>query len=317
MACIETPRLDSRPYPDHLVRAARALLADAIRLPLDPMLREVAEVVQARYPQHATQLHEGARDLGVDPVVLTLGQLSYDLVLSQYACSTMALATPDGPVVARNMDWMPADLIARASCVVPTEHGLSAGFVGGVGVVTGLSRRGFAVVLNAVVDSGPDLDGYPVLLFLRHLLDEARDFDDALRQATTTRLTSPALITLAGIHNDQRAVVERTPTRAEVRRPEGDGPLFTTNHYRLLARPDEYCDRFPCLMRWTRELPARPGIEELLALLRREPVFNEITAQHVILHPASGMLRMWVPSALLAGGEHTGSGTLRELLGQG
>jgi hypothetical protein len=315
MTCIETLRLDARPYPEHLVRAARALLADAVRPPLDPGLAEVARLVRTRYPGHAAQVDESARDLGVDPLVLTLGQLSYDLTLSQYACSTMALATPDGPVVARNMDWMPANLIARASCVVPTAHGWSAGFVGGVGVVTGLSRRGFAVVLNAVVGGGPDLEGYPVLLFLRHLLDEARDFDDALERATATRLSSPALLTLAGMHNDQRAVVERTPTRAAVRRADGDEPLLTTNHYRLLGPADEYCDRFPCLNGWTKKLPARPGVEDLLGLLSRPPVFNEITAQHVVLHPATGLLRMWVPSALLADGGHGGPGALRELLG--
>src|SRR5204862_170667 len=84
--------------------------------------------VRARYPEHAAQVDEAARDLGVDNLVLTLGQLSYDLTLSQYACSTIALATPDGPVAARNMDWCPADLIARASCVVPGGNGILAGW---------------------------------------------------------------------------------------------------------------------------------------------------------------------------------------------
>ena len=314
MSCIETPRLEARPYPEHLARASRALLSSAVRLPLDPFLAEVAHLVRARYPQHSAQVDEAAADLGVDVLVLTLAQLNYDLALSQYACSTMALATPDGPVVARNMDWCPADLIAGASCLVPTAHGLSAGFVGSVGVVTGLSQRGFGVVLNAVIGGGPDPEGYPMLLFLRHLLDEASDFDDALRRATQTRLASSALITLAGTRNDQRVVVERSPTRAEVRRPTGDQPLLTTNHYRQLARADEPCDRFGCLTRWTRDLPARPGVEDLLALLTREPVANEITAQHIILHPASGLMRMWVPAHLMAAEPAAPMG-LRELFG--
>ena len=64
-----------------------------------------------------------------------------------------------------------------------------------------------------------------------------------------------------------------------------------------------------------RELPRRPRPEDLLALLTRPPVANEITAQHVVLHPASGLLRMWVPSAL-AGGTHADPAALRELLGR-
>ena len=41
-----------------------------------------------------------------------------------------ALATPDGPVLARNMDWPHEALVARASCVTPTPHGQSAGYLG-------------------------------------------------------------------------------------------------------------------------------------------------------------------------------------------
>lgn len=315
MTCIETPRLDSRPFPAPLQDASRALLASSVRLPPDPTLRDLAQMVRDRYPAHRQQIDEAAAELGVDPLLLTLGQLNYDLQMGQFACSTMALATPDGPVAARNMDWWPADLIARASCVVPAGQGHSAGFVGGVGVVTGLSRRGFGVVLNAVVGGPPDLDGYPVLLFLRHLLDEALDFDDALRRATTTRLASSALITLVGTRNHERAVVERTPRHAEVRRPQGDRPLLTTNHYRQMAPPDEGCDRYPCLTRWADDLPARPAAEDLLGLLRRGPVFNEITAQHIVMHPAAGVLRMWVPAELLGEQrERAGSEVLRELL---
>src|SRR5439155_24347759 len=126
---------------------------------------------------------------------LTLAKLSYDVLMGLYACSTVALATPGGPVVARNMDWSPEGKIARASCVMPTAHGLNPGPLGCVGVVTGLSRRGFAVVLNAVGCPRLEPAGYPVLLFLRHLLDRAADFDDALRLAQSTPLLSSALIT--------------------------------------------------------------------------------------------------------------------------
>jgi hypothetical protein len=309
MTCTETPRLDRPPFPDRLVRASRALLEDAaLMLRQEPRFVELARSVLPRYPEHRPRIERAAESLRADPVDLTLATLSYDLLMGMYGCSTMVLATGDGPLVARNMDWSPTDLIARASCVVPTSHGLNAGFVGAPGVVTGLSLRGFAVVLNAVGCERLLPDGYPVLLFLRRLLDEATDFDDAVRMARTTPLLSSALLTLAGTSNDQRVVVERSPTRAALRLPEGNKPLVTTNHYLALQQQGDGCERYRCLSRWAEQLPPRPADADALDLLLREPLYCGITAQHIVMHPATGRVRMWVPSALLAGGHAQADG---------
>ena len=179
--------------------------------------------------------------LDADPVDVMLATLSYDLSVEGHGCST-ALAGPEGPVLARNLDWWPVDLLAQAGYVLPTVCGLEAGFVGGVGVVTGLSNRGFALALNAVWCGCTDPAGYPVLLFLRHLLDHASCYAEALDMAATTPLMSGCLITLADTRNDERAVVERTPSSSSIRTPRGDEPLVVTNHYRERARPTP-CDR--------------------------------------------------------------------------
>ncbi|MFM9960453.1 MAG: hypothetical protein ACKV2Q_04425 [Planctomycetaceae bacterium] len=55
----------------------------------------------------------------------------------------------------------------------------NAGWPGAVGIVSGLSARGFAVALNAV-GGGSDMLGYPVLLHLRRVIEEAPDFDGAV-----------------------------------------------------------------------------------------------------------------------------------------
>src|SRR5207237_1931878 len=116
-------------------------------------------------------------------------------------------------------DWWPEDLLAQSSYLVRCSRRgefafANAGWPGAIGVVTGLSARGFAVVLNAVI--GPEgirKTGYPVLLHLRRVLEDARDFDDALRLLSEQTLAAPALFTLAGRDNAQRVVLERTPTR--------------------------------------------------------------------------------------------------------
>jgi hypothetical protein len=292
------------PYPPDLLEHSRRLLADvAAALRQHPLARPAAEMVLGRYPRHAEQIAGVSRRLGCDPLDLTLANLSYDLALGQFGCSTLVLATAEGPVVARNMDWLMPARIARASCVVPLPSGgLSAGFLSAVGVVTGLSRAGFAVVLNAVETGRLNPEGYPVLLFLRRLLDDAGSFEEAVDLASRTPLAMSALITLAGTRNEQRVCVERSPTEYRQRRARGDAPLLVTNHYRRLG-PADSCPRYACLERNAPRLKA-PSPEELLALLGHPNVRQDITAQEVLIWPAAGRLRLFVPTDLLGADDH-------------
>jgi isopenicillin-N N-acyltransferase like protein len=162
----------------------------------------------------------------VDPYQLLTATLCYDLCtellhkFSGMGCSTLAVATPAGPVLARNMDWVPAGAVARASCLLNDTFGVNAGFLGMVGVVTGMSKNGFAVALNATFGGG-DPAGFPMLLFLRHVCDTAANYRQALDMVKAERLMSGGVITVVGLKNDERAVVERTPTTAAVRTPRG------------------------------------------------------------------------------------------------
>jgi hypothetical protein len=315
MSIVEAARVLQPPWPANLLEASRALLqATAPFFRSNPRSVALAHSVLERYPVHRARFSQAAELLGADPVDLALAALSYDLTLGRLGCSTAVLATPAGPVIARNLDWVPTDRIAQASCVTTTPGGLQAGFVGGVGVVTGLSRNGFAVVLNAVGCDQLDPAGYPVLLFLEHLIDQSRDFEEAVQRASVTPLMTSALLTLAGTRNHQRAVVERTPGTSAVRSARGDELLLTTNHYRALARPS-WCDRYGCLEEKLARVRAKPTDEQLLECLTALPVYNPLTTQHVLLHPASQTLRLFVPGALLAGEADTSGGWLAGLLG--
>jgi hypothetical protein len=287
-----------QPYPAPLIDSARALLAEiAGQLRSHPMSRQAALMVRQRYPRHAEQIDADAQLLDVDAIDLTMANLSYDLFLGLFGCSTVVLATPEGPFLARNMDWLMPDRIARASCVVPLESGVHAGAVGSTGIVSAQSRHGFVVILNAVLTGEMDLRGYPVLLFLRHLLDTARSFDEAVSLASETRLASAALITLAGTRNEQRVCIERLPWSNQQRWPHGDEPLLVTNHSRCLAGP-HVCPRYDYLSQYLHR-HSRPDPEELLTLLQHPSVRQDITAQHVLASPARGLFRLFVPADLL------------------
>lgn len=314
----ESPAERFAAVPEAVLLRGRVLLAEVLAF-VPPAAMKLASVIRERTKNRfQAETEAWAARLGIGWRELLLANVSYDLALAYWGCSTAALATPEGPRLVRNMDWMPEVPLARATCAMRYAHAgeprfAAAGFPGAVGVVTGVSARGFALVLNAVgAPGGPDMTGWPVLLFLRRVLEEAEHFDEALAWLTEQRLTVGALITLAGRENAQRVVVERAPNAATLRWARGDEPLVTTNHYRALEAESGALagglERTTC-GRWERlaELAGgwrerEPGDAEVLRALQDPGVQQEITAQHVLMDPARGGLRVFVPRRLLPAG---------------
>lgn len=303
-------------------------------LPVDAVLkgRVLLDALKAKTPRGARYLADLARlrtkgRFHAEAVALAratagnwrtvmVGNLAYDLALAFYGCSTIALATPSGPVLARNMDWHPEDALALTSYLIRAERDgelvfANAGWPGAIGVVSGLSARGFGITLNAVqAPGGFDLLGYPVLLHIRRVLEDADDFDDAVKRLTHERLVVGCLLTVVGCTNDQRIVIERTPREHLIRRPQGDGPLLVTNHYRGLLEkvPGEpvdptppFCMRYDALLGFFHDAKADREIDdtELLYALTDEHVVQDITAQHVIIRPRENSIRLLVPRRLV------------------
>jgi hypothetical protein len=303
--------------PPEAIAASRALLGEVMAtVPKKARLLAYLLAIRTRN-RFGREFKAAARLIDGDPRDIAIANLSYDLVVGALGCSTVVLPTPDGPVIARNMDWWPEGPLARASYVLRCVEGSewkfsSAGFPGGVGIASGLSARGFAVILNAVISPDPVCKtGYPVLLHLRRVVEDAADFNDALAMLSKQRIMTSALFTLAGTKNEQRVVVERAPKRHALRWAKPGEPLLTTNDYRLLDQPaggDAWelertsCNRYDRLCYLASRHPAdrRPGDEELLYWLSDEQVRQEITAQHVLIRPALGEMRLFVPRSLVS-----------------
>ena len=257
-----------------------------------------------------------AEEAGASWRDIILANISYDLTIMALGCSTVAIPTPSGPVLARNMDWWPEDVLARCSYLVRVfREGklvlFNAGWPGSIGVVSGLSVKGFAVVLNAV--SGPDgvdATGYPVMLHIRRVLEDAADFGEAVHMLSRQRLAASCLLTVVGTRNFQRVVIERTPKRHSHRWAADDEPLVATNDYRVLARPKSddanellqtTCSRYDALSEMFSDRDFEEEVEdaELLYKLTDPSVIQTITAQHVIVRPRLGEIRLFVPRKLV------------------
>jgi hypothetical protein len=303
--------------PPEAVARARDLFAEVMAtIPRKARLLAYWVALRTRN-RFGREFKAAARVIGADRRDVALANLSYDLVVGALGCSTVVLPTPDGPVIARNMDWWPEQPLARASYVLHCSEGAdwkfsSAGFPGATGVVSGLSARGFAVILNAVTTPDPVCKtGYPVLLHLRRVVEDAADFADAVDRLSNQRLTTPALFTVAGTTNDQRVVIERAPKRHALRWGKPNEPLITTNNYLLLdippAEQDAWalgrtsCGRYGRLWHLATRQPAGEAVtdEELLYWLTDDEVRQEITAQHVLIRPARGEIKLFVPRWLV------------------
>ncbi len=302
---------------DARLRAHGVALLRAVVDEVPAFARGLVDVVRPRIPAHfCAEAEAFAEEYGVSSDDVLLANLSYDLVLAQFGCSTVALATPEGPVLARNMDWWPEDLLARSTVLAHyrEERGArfsTASWPGGIGAVTGQSARGFAIALNAVSGAEPaDPAGYPVLLFLRDVLETASGFDAAVDRLAGESLASGGMFTVVGSTNEQRVVVERSPSRSALRSPRGDEPLVTTNDYRALtgvghADDNELgsssCGRFDRLTALAAKGPAGESWSDgaLLAMLTDPEVEMQITCQHVVMRPRAADIGVWCPRRLL------------------
>src|SRR5438105_4751103 len=193
------PRARFADIPRDAMDAGQRLLTAVSDL-IPRKARWLAQVMRLRtWNRFQSEIVAMARTVNADWRDIMLANVSYDLLLATFGCSTVALATPSGPVVARNMDWWPEDMLAKASYLVQSNRGgamqfVNAGWPGASGIVTGMSARGFAVVLNAVIGpEGHSKLGYPVLLHLRRVVEDAADFDAALQMLSKQRLIASAL----------------------------------------------------------------------------------------------------------------------------
>ncbi len=318
----ESPSLEFNLAKPHAERFARLPL-EAIekgRMLLEAVMQDVPDIARMAIPlvQQRTndrfqpEVEALADAFDLDWRDILLANISYDLTIGVLGCSTVALPTPAGPVVARNMDWFPERPLAHASYLLHNHRNgepafANAGWPGSIGAVTGMSAKGFGIVLNAVISPEKSrTDGYPVMLYIRRVLEEAAGYEEALEMLTHEVLATSALITVVGSENDQRAVVERSPSRHAVRHATGDTPLVATNDYRKLYATTTHdsneiyqttCTRYDEIHNFFsgHRQDDEVSDDKLLYLLSSENVMQSITAQHIIMRPRENYIRLLNP----------------------
>jgi len=85
-------------------------------------------------------------------------------------------------------------------------------------VVTGLNAQGIFVSINAARTDDKGHEGMPVEILVREILENAHSLDEAIAMIKKTPVMVPDFYLLGDGKTGESAVIERSPTRVEVRR---------------------------------------------------------------------------------------------------
>lgn len=153
--------------------------------------------------------------------------LEHSPLLGCTAFAAAGAATQSGHViVGRNFDFEGPPMFDRDKAVLffkPQGAGnklpfASVAWTGMIGVVTGINTAGIYVSVNALRSTDKSSAGVPVELLLREVLESAHTLDEAIEIVRSRAVLVPDLYLLADGKSGEAAVVERSPTRAAVRR---------------------------------------------------------------------------------------------------
>ncbi len=162
-------------------------------LTLDVVYSLCEKHIPERYRREMEGLADGA---GVD---LKLVRRAHVIsVVTERGCSVFAVfgkATKDGKLYhGRNFDWvMDAGLQDNAALLLYEPDNMapfaSAGYIGMIGVLSGMNMEGIAVGQIGAISKDGQLRGIPLMLLLRRILEEAHTLDEATEIIKTARRT--------------------------------------------------------------------------------------------------------------------------------
>ncbi len=255
-------------------------------------------------PEYAAELDSIAALADVDPVAVLLVNVYYDAFKHLMGCTAFAVDSPDGPIHARNLDWWTErSALSRNTIVARFRRDDAILFEavtwpGFIGVLSGVAHGRLSVTLNAVLsDEAPGL-ATPIGLVLRELLTSA-DFSTARDDLARRPLACDCLLLLTGAHKGEMCVIERTPTRSEIRGTDS-GAIVVTNDYRALNAPDPTrgttstlqttsCGRYDrASWRVHAEHPA--SADACFDILDDKGVKMDITVQQMVMSASQGWL---------------------------
>ncbi len=197
-------------------------------------LREIAGEARAYTDRHDDFLPTFHRLLFYHALHDITQGLEHSPLLGCSAFAAAGAATTNGHlVIGRNFDFEgPEPFDADKAVLFFKPKGkipfASVAWTGMTGVVTGINAEGIYVSINAARTDDKGKDGIPVELLVREIMENARSIDDVVAMVRGSPVMVPDFYLVGDGKTGESAVIERSPTRIEVRRSRDTTIL--TNH---------------------------------------------------------------------------------------
>ncbi|HEY7957123.1 MAG TPA: C45 family peptidase [Polyangia bacterium] len=263
-------------------------------------------------------------------------------------CSAFAAggaATPGGHLIlGRNFDFEGPPIFDSDKSVLffkPTGKipFASVAWTGMSGVVTGINAEGIFVSLNAARTDDKGKEGMPVEILMRQIMEQARSIKDVVAMVKKTPLMVPDFYLVGDGKTGEAAVIERSPTRTEVRRTsQSTGSIVVTNHAltpafagdaendrlkRYLTSGARYDRLSELVKKWHGQIDPQKALEILrdkkgvggVALgLGNRNALDAIIATHSVVVDATNLI-LWVSQGPHLSGRYIGFDLKKELGG--
>lgn len=189
------------------------------------------------YLREATALAEAA-GMPVDEVLFA--QWFTDMY-RVFACTCVGAPSPEGPLLARNLDFPGQGFLGRYSLVVVAHPQGKRPFVsiswpGLIGVLSGMNDAGVALAVM-VVHRAPPQAGVPFQLAFRDALERGESADAVEARLRALPLTVANNLMVVDRAGAARVLELQPGHRVAARLPDAAGRVISTNHFQGQAEP--------------------------------------------------------------------------------
>ena len=241
------------------------------RRALDRAWAKMEPFIPTRYSEELEGLADGA---GIPLKTLRrVHALPERMATTCASFAAFGQATQDGRMIqARNLDWaIRADVQRYAAVFVHRPAGripfVSAGWLGFMGVISGINRQGISVGEIGAGTADSTLEGIPMPFLLRRVLEESDRLDQAVSLVQAAPRTGGYNYLFADAAEKKAAALETTRRRCAVFWADQEGEKARDNPYAVLVpnaifRSDWALDPEVRDSQWAcGGNPKRPGLE--------------------------------------------------------
>ena len=238
------------------------------------------------------------------PNEVLIANLYYDVLKFYLGCTAFAFESNGSIMHSRNLDWWTENnLLSKHSKIFDFQRNgktifKSVGWVGFIGVLSGIKPQKFSLTLNAVLSNDNPEIAQPISFFLRDVLESANSFEEAKDKLETATIATDCLLLLSGTRSNEMVVIERTPKRFATRVAENNFIVVTNDYKKLENNISEEsilqstsCGRFNRAKELlTNKKPT--DVNECLDILKDEKVMMGITVQQMVFNNKTGEITL-------------------------